>query len=121
MIGGGLPPLANQRTRLSVRLAGDADSAGVPLRLVVANRIRGAVAGGVGISALLPIGPFAAGYVDGYIETDPDDLRGDDRRFFAFQVRSAPTLAMSGSTPFFLSEAIPVLINAGARASGSDS
>ena len=113
MIGGGLPPLANQRTRLSVRLAGDADSADVPLRLVVANRIRGAATGGVGISALLPIGPFGAGYVDGYVETDPDDLRGDDRRFFAFRVRSAPTLAMSGSTPFFLSEAIPVLIDAG--------
>ncbi len=113
MIGGGLPPLANQRTRRSIRLAGDADSADVPLRLVVANRIRGAATGGVGISALLPIGPFAAGYVDGYVETDPDNLRGDDRRFFAFRVRSAPTLAMSGSTPFFLSEAIPVLVDAG--------
>ena len=113
MIGGGLPPVANQRTRLSVRLAGDADSVDVPLRLIVASRIRGAATGGVGISALLPIGPFAAGYVDGYVETDPDDLRGDDRRFFAFRVRSAPTLAISGSTPFFLSEAIPVLIDAG--------
>ena len=112
LIGGGLLPLANQRTRLSVRLAGDADSADVPLRLVVANRIRGTATSGVGLSALLPIGPFAAGYVDGYIETDPDDLRGDDRRFFAFRVRSAPTLAMSGLTPFFLSEAIPVLIDA---------
>jgi len=113
MIGGGLPPLANQRTSLSVRLAGDADSADVPLRLVTANRIRGATTAGVGISALLPIGPFAAGDVDGYVETDPDDLRADDRRFFAFRVRSAPTLAMSGSPPFFLSEAIPVLIDAG--------
>ena len=112
-IGGGLPPLANQRTRLSVLLAGDADSADVPLRLVVANRIRGAATGSVGNSALLPIGPFAAGYVDGYVETDPDDLRGDDRRFFAFRVRSAPTLATSGPAPFFLSEAIPVLIDAG--------
>ena len=112
LIGGGLLPLANQRTRLSVRLAGDADSADVPIRLVVANRIRGTATGGVGLSALLPIGPFAAGYVDGYVETDPDDLRGDDRRFFAFRVRSAPTLAMSGSTPFSLSEAIPVLIDA---------
>ena len=113
MIGGGLPPLANQRTRLSVRLAGDADSVDVPLRLVVGNRIRGAGTGGVDNSALLPIGPFAAGYVDGYVETDPDDLRGDDRRFFAFRVRSAPTLATSGSAPFFLSEAIPVLVDAG--------
>jgi len=113
VIGGGLPPLANQRTSLSVRLAGDADSADVPLRLVAANRIRGATSGGAGISALLPIGPFTAGNVDGYVETDPDDLRADDRRFFAFRVRSAPTLATSGSAPFFLSEAIPVLIDAG--------
>lgn len=113
IISGGLPPLVNQRTRLSVVLAGDADSADVPLRLVAANRIRGAVSSGVGISALLPVGPFAAGYVDGYVETDPDDLRADDRRFFAFRVRSPPTLATSGSIPFFLSEAIPVLIDAG--------
>lgn len=113
LIGDGLPPLVNQRTRLSVRLAGDADSADVPLRLVVANRIRGAATGGVDDSALLPIGPFAAGYVDGYVETDPDDLRGDDRRFFAFQVRSAPTLATAGPAPFFLTEAIPVLVDAG--------
>jgi hypothetical protein len=113
LIGGGLPPLANQRTRLSVRLAGDADSADVPLRLVVANRIRGAATGGVDDSVLLPIGPFAAGYVDGYVETDPDDLRGDDRRFFAFRVRSAPTLATAGPAPFFLAEAIPVLVDAG--------
>jgi hypothetical protein len=112
-IGGGLPPLANQRTSLSVLLAGDADSADVPLRLVVANRIRGATTGSVGNSALLPIGPFSAGYVNGYVETDPDDLRGDDRRFFAFRVRSAPTVATSGPAPFFLSEAIPVLIDAG--------
>ncbi len=113
VIGGGLPPLVNQRTTLSVRLAGDADSADVPLRLVTANRIRGTTSGGVGVSALLPIGPFPAGYVDGYVETDPDDLRADDRRFFAFRVRSAPTLATSGSLSFFLSEAIPVLVDAG--------
>jgi len=113
LIGDGLPPLANQRTRLSVRLAGDADSADVPLRLVVANRIRGAATGGVDDSALLPIGPFAAGYVDGYVETDPDNLRGDDRRFFAFRVRSAPTLATAGPVPFFLAEAIQVLVDAG--------
>ena len=113
LIGGGLPPLASQRTRLSVRVTGDADSTDVPLRLVVANRIRGAAIGGLGNSALLPLGPFAEGYVDGYVETDPDDLRGDDRRFFAFRVRSPPTLATSGSAPFFLSEAIPVLVDAG--------
>jgi hypothetical protein len=113
MIGGGLPPLENQRTRLAVRLAGDADSADVPLRLVIANRIRGAATGGKGISTLLPVGPFPAGNVEGYVETDPDDLRSDDRRFFAFKVRPAPTLATSGMVPFFLSEALPVLADAG--------
>jgi hypothetical protein len=98
---------------MSIRVAGDGDTADVALRLVVANRIRGTATGGTGVPALLPIGPFAAGDVEGYIETDPDNLRGDDRRFFAFRVRSAPALATSGAIPFFVSEAIPVLVDAG--------
>ena len=112
LIGGGLPPLANQRTRLSVRLAGAAEDEGVPLRLVIANRIRGATAG-TGGSAILPLGPFAIGRVSGYVESDPDDLRGDDRRYFTFRVRPPPTVATAGTSSFFLSEAFPVLTDAG--------
>lgn len=113
VIGGGLQPLTNQRTRLSIRVSGAPDSADVPLRLIIGNRIRGAGTGTSGASTLLPFGPFGMGSVSGYIETDPDDLRGDDRRFFAFQVRPPPMVATSGTSPFFLSEALPVLADAG--------
>ena len=113
VIGGGLLPLTNQRTRLSIRVSGAPDSADVPLRMVIGNRIRGAGTGTSGGSTLLPLGPFGMGSVSGYVETDPDDLRGDDRRFFAFQVRPPPTVATAGTSPFFLSEALPVLADAG--------
>ena len=113
VIGGGLIPLTNQRTRLSIRVSGAPDSADVPLRLVIGNRIRGAGTGTSGGSTLLPLGPFGMGSVSGYVETDPDDLRGDDRRFFAFQVRPPPMVATAGTSPFFLSEALPVLADAG--------
>jgi len=112
LIGGGLPPLANQRTRLSVLVSGAEDDEGVPLRLVIGNRIRGAATARSG-STLLPIGPFAIGRVSGYVESDPDDLRGDDRRYFTFQVRPPPTVATTGASSFFLGEAFPVLTEAG--------
>ena len=113
VIGGGLPPLANQRTRLSVRVSGLDDDEGVAVRLVIGNRIRGAATARSGGSTVLPLGPFAIGRVTGYVESDPDDLRGDDRRYFTFQVRTPPTVATTGASSFFLDEAFPVLTDAG--------
>ena len=113
LIGGGLPPLANQRTRLSVRVSGTADGGGVPLRLVIGNRIRGAATARTGGSTILPLGPFTIGRVSGYVESDPDDLRGDNRHYFTFRVRRPPTVATAGASSFFLSEAFPVLTDAG--------
>ncbi len=113
LIGGGLPPLANQRTRLSVRVSGANEDEGVPLRLVIGNRIRGAAISRSGGSTILPLGPFAIGRVSGYVESDADDLRGDDRRYFTFQVRTPPTVATTGASSFFLDEAFPVLTDAG--------
>ena len=113
LIGGGLPPLANQRTRLSVRVSGADEEEGVPVRLVIANRIRGAATARSGGSTILPLGPFTVGRVSGYVESDPDDLRSDDRRYFSFGVRPPPAVATAGTSSFFLSEAFPVLTDAG--------
>lgn len=112
VIGGGLAPLVNQRTLLSIRVSGTVDSVDVPLRLVIGNQILGAGTGTSNVSTLLPLGPFGMGSVSGYVETDPDNLRGDDRRFFTFQVSPPPMVATAGTSPFFLSEALPVLTDA---------
>lgn len=113
LIGGGLPPLANQRTRLSILVAGDSGDDSLPLRLVIGGRIRGAASARPGVSAIFPLGPFGIGRVSGYVESDPDDLRSDDRRYFIFQVRPPPEVATAGVPPFFLAEALTVLTDAG--------
>ncbi len=113
VIGGGLPPLANQRTRLSVLATGGSGDDGLPIRLVIGGRIRGAATARPGGSTILPLGPFRIGVVSGYVESDPDDLRSDDRRYFTFQVRPPANVATAGTPSFFLTEALPVLIDAG--------
>ena len=89
LVGGGLPPLAGRRTELAVGVAGDTAEVGV--RLVVGERIRAATRAPAGSSTVLPFGPFAAGWVDRFVETDPDELAGDDRRWFALPVLLPPS------------------------------
>lgn len=111
LVGGGLPPLAGRRSELAVGVAGDTASA--PLRLVVADRIRGAGRAAAGATTALPFGPFAAGWVDGFVETDPDELAADDRRWFALTVLPPPVVAVRGTPPFFVEEALAVLEESG--------
>jgi hypothetical protein len=111
LVGGGLPPLAGRRTELAIGVAGD--SVEVPVRLVVGERIRAASRAPAGATTVLPFGPFAAGWVDGFVETDPDELAGDDRRWFALAVLPPPDIAVGGSAPFFLEQALAVLEESG--------
>ena len=118
-IGGGLPPLANRRTEISAGLAGGAPEQGeVPVRLFVDGRVRGAAAVRAGAAAVLPVGPFPAGWVEGYIEADPDALRDDDRRWFAVPVRPPPVVAVTASAGLFLESALDVLADAGRASRG---
>ncbi len=110
VIGGGMPPLTNEPSHISVHVAGTSDDLEVPLRLIIDNRIYGVSKGISGNSTVLPLGPFSSAQVTGYIETDPDFLSVDDRRFFVFRVRPPSKIATSGNLPFFLSQALPVLI-----------
>jgi hypothetical protein len=113
-IGGGLPPLANRRTEISAGLAGGAPEQGeVPVRLFVDGRVRGAAAVRPGAAAVLPVGPFPAGWVEGYIEADPDALRDDDRRWFAVPVRPPPVVAVTEGAGMFVASALAVLADAG--------
>ncbi len=119
LIGGGLPPLASRPTDLSVQLGGDTVEA--PLRLVVEDQIRAASIVPPGATATLPFGPFGEGWVSGYVETDPDDLVGDNRRWFALAVALPPDVSVrgAGEDAYFLLEAIEVLEEAGRLRAGN--
>jgi hypothetical protein len=111
LVGGGLPPLEGQRSEVTVTTAPgpDDDTVGVSVRVVVDERVRGAGNVPAGSSLSLPLPPTPAGWVLGYAEADADALRVDDRRYFAFHARPAPSLAVAGDPGLFLGQALEVL------------
>jgi hypothetical protein len=119
VVGGGLSPLAGQRTQVAVRVEGEGE-APVPVRLVVEGRVVAASQVTPGGVAILEGGPFPGGWISGVVEIDPDAFRGDDGRFFAFQVRPPPTVALTGGPSPFLAEAFGVLLSGGRVISAPD-
>lgn len=116
VVGGGLPPLQGQRSELTLRASDgpDGDTVPIPVRVTVDDRIRGAgaVPPGASLALPLPAAP-AAGWVLGTVDADPDDLSADDRRYFAFRARPAPTVSVAGDPGVFVTEAAGVLEAAG--------
>ncbi|MCZ6795377.1 MAG: BatA and WFA domain-containing protein [Planctomycetota bacterium] len=114
VVGGGLPPLAGQRTELTVRsMEGGEDTTRMPIRVIVNGRIRGAASMLGGAEASIALPTTGSGWVQGYADTDPDALRADDRRFFAYRSRPAPTVSVGGDPGVFVTEALAVLETAG--------
>lgn len=116
VVGGGLPPLEGQRTDVTVAALEpqtEADTSHVPLRLVVDERIRGATTIPAGAQTTIAMPPTGGGWIQGYVDADPDNLRADDRRYFAFRSRAAPRVALTGDAGIFVREAMAVLEEAG--------
>ncbi|HSG08924.1 MAG TPA: BatA and WFA domain-containing protein [Longimicrobiales bacterium] len=115
VVGGGLPPLQGQRTEITLQAsrAIGGDTVPIPVRFTLDGRIRGAGAVPPGASLALPLPSAPAGWVLGTVDADPDDLSGDDRRYFAFRARPAPTVAVAGDPGLFVTEAVGVLEAAG--------
>lgn len=111
-VGGGLAPLAGQRTEVVARIDG-AGEAPVSVRLVVGDRVVAATEAPPGGVAVMEAGPFPGGWVEGHVEIDPDAFRGDDRRSFAFQVRPPPRVATTGPPSAFGDQALQVLAAGG--------
>jgi len=112
VVGGGLPPLEGLRTEVTVSALGSADEADttrVSVRLVVNERIRGATTLPPGTQTTISMPPSGSGWIKGYADADPDDLRADDRRFFAFRSRAAPAVSVGGTPGVFVAEALAVL------------
>jgi hypothetical protein len=96
-VGGGIPPTENQRSFVAARIAGVAETDSVAVRLSIDDRVVAVGHGAPGDVVLLPFPPRAAGIVSGWVETDADPLRADDRRAFAVRVRQAPRVATSAA------------------------
>ena len=112
VVGGGLAPLEGQRSSVtieSLKSTFEGDTMHVPIRLVLNERIRGAASLPPGAQTTISIPSSGTGWVTGYADADPDDLRADDRRYFAYQSRPAPTVAVVGDIGVFVTEALAVL------------
>jgi hypothetical protein len=112
VVGGGLPPLEGQRTNVTVTTLATEDTSRLPLRVIVNERIRGAATVPPGSATSVALPAAGGGWVRAYADTDPDALRADDRRYFAYRSRSAPRLATAGDVGMFIDEAISVLESA---------
>ena len=119
LVGGGLPPLEGEGSEVAVEVRAEADGVQpseappVPVRVEVGGELVGTREVVPGETAVVPVGPFASGWVTGHAETDPDALRRDDRRYFAFRLREAPTVALVGPVGEFVEEAVATLEAAG--------
>ncbi len=110
LVGGGLAPVANQRTEFTVEVSGSSESGDtLAVRLLIDGRIRAASSAPVGGVAVLPGGPFPSGWITGFLEADRDGLLADDRIPFAFQVGPPPTVSVSGVPSLFLESGLEVL------------
>jgi hypothetical protein len=111
LVGGGLPPLEGQRSEVTIQAAPapPADTVAVPVRVVLDGRVRGAGLLPPGASLALPLPSAPGGWTVGYADADPDALRADDRRYFVFRARPAPSVALVGDAGLFVAEAVAVL------------
>ncbi len=110
-VGGGLAPRAGERSTVDARIVGSrTDSVG--LRLTLDGRTSAAAHAAVGSTAILPFPAHAAGLARGWVELDPDALRGDDRRYFVVAVQPPPVVALTEPLPF-ADAALGVLADAG--------
>lgn len=109
-VGGGLPPRAGERFTVAAAIAGAGDS--VDVRLSVDGSVRAVERGPVGGSVVLPLPAHGPGRVTGNVEIDRDALAADDRRWFAVEVATPPSVSLPASLPF-LDEALDVLAEAG--------
>lgn len=114
VIGGGLPPLQGQRTEVTVTAFGaGGDTARIPVRVLLNERIRAAATLPAGAETSIGLPATGSGWVQGYADADPDALRADDRRYFAYRSRPAPTVSVGGAPGIFVAQALAVLEAAG--------
>lgn len=99
-VGSGLAPAAGERSNIVATVRGEAATDTVRLRLSLDGRVVAAGEAPIGAGAVLQLPGRAPGLYAGWVETDADALRADDRRYFALRVVPPPAVALTGDLPF---------------------
>lgn len=110
-VAGGLAPRSGEAASLSVQVVGSRTDS-LTLRLWIEDRPVAAALASPGHAAVFALPPRAEGLVTGRIEAEPDALRADDRREFAYRV-VPPVAVASTTTAPFVAEALAALAGAG--------
>lgn len=92
----------------------------VTFRVALGTRAaaRGIVAPGEDI--VVRLAPADRGWLPGSVELEPDELRGDDVRWFAVHIGPAPAVSVVAGTGAFASTAVDALAQDGRVARGGD-
>jgi hypothetical protein len=110
------PLNAGRETKISVPLdwyGPDRPEDPAVVRLVMEDHVISMTEGQFGSEALLRLPPQDSGWVQGYVDIDSRGLAADDRRYFSWNVRPAPAIAMIGDGGSFVTHALAALEGGG--------
>ncbi|MSR22753.1 MAG: hypothetical protein EXR92_04295 [Gemmatimonadetes bacterium] len=113
-VSGGLPPRAGEAGEVQVEVEVEGEGAeGAVVRGYIEDRLVATGTAGPTGTAILSLPPVAAGWIEGRVELEPDDLRADDSGYFAFRAIPPPGVSTAGSLPADVLDALGVLEDAG--------
>ncbi len=112
-VGGGLSPLAGDRTEVDVAVAGGTSGEMIGVRLYANGQMRAAATATPDATLRLGLGPFPPGLLHGHVDIDSDPLTADDRRYFTVSIRDPEPVALVGPASLFVREALAVLEESG--------
>lgn len=104
--------VADGAVRLTIVGTPDAPSVAVTLRLLGGREV-GRALGAPGDDLALPLPVLSPGWWVGEAELEPDELRADDRRLFAWRVAPPAAVAVAAAAGPFVNAAVAVLREGG--------
>lgn len=105
--------------RGAVRAATSATDS-VTFRVAVGTRATARGTAAPGSDIVVRLDPPERGWLAGTVELEPDELRGDDQRYFAVHVGAAPAVVAEPGAGTFARDAVDALVQSGRIARGAD-
>ena len=110
---------AHWTPRGAVRAA-TSSSDSVTYRVAVGTRSTARGSAAPGADLVVRLDPSERGWLAGSVELEPDELRGDDQRFFAVHVGAAPSVVAEAGAGAFGRTAVDALVQEGRVTRGAD-